>query len=135
MQNKQQHFNKTSSNLMANTAFSDQFPAVFDVTSQGYLDMLGFQDYGGVSIFDLLQQPTSPAEEQHQHNHFLPSEMANTPTQNSSSVSCSSNEGVVNVDDQENHNRRSVDLVDDDEQHGDDDEEDQEKSTNATNKQ
>ncbi|KAK9079556.1 hypothetical protein SSX86_001228 [Deinandra increscens subsp. villosa] len=139
---------------MANTTFSDQIPAVhgggiggggggfFDVP-QGYLDMLAFQDYGGVSIFDLLQQPTPPASLVVEQHVAVPppvaaverGETVNTPTtQNSSSVSCSSNEGGANNVDQENH-RRS-DVVEDDQEHhddGDDDEDDQEKST--TNKQ
>ncbi|KAM0045687.1 putative transcription factor WRKY family [Helianthus debilis subsp. tardiflorus] len=147
--------NLNNSNLMANTTFSDQIPAIygggssgsggglFDV-HQGYLDMLGFQDYGGASLFDLLQQPTSLPPVEHQQQHLPPVstvpetvEMVNTPTQISSSVSCSSNEGANNVD-QENNNIRSV-LVDDEGQHNhhgdvDDDEDDQEKST-STNKQ
>ncbi|KAK1436330.1 hypothetical protein QVD17_02109 [Tagetes erecta] len=115
---------------MANsTSFSSDVGVGFDVTSQGYLEMLGFQDYGGVSIFDLLQQPiNSPPE-------IL---MVNTPTQQvSSSVSCSSNEGVVNVD-EENNNTRSVDVLvdEDDDDDDDDDDVDQEKiSTNTTSKQ
>ncbi|KAI3792252.1 hypothetical protein L2E82_06127 [Cichorium intybus] len=142
-----------NSNLMANSTFSDQIPAVyggggsgfFDI-SQGYLDMLGFQDYGGASLFDLLQQPTPPnmVVEQlqiHPSQTLEPPslltpvstvtetpEMVNTPTQNSSSISSSSNEAANNVD-QEN-NRRSA-QEDDEEQHEDDD--DQEKNT--TNKQ
>nr|WCL15208.1 WRKY13412 [Atractylodes chinensis] len=145
--------NAENSNSMANSTFSDQIPAVygggsgsgsgsggggggfFDIP-QGYLDMLAFQDYGGSSLFDLLQQPTPPPNlvVEQQQNHPPPppistvpetSEMVNTPTQNSSSISSSSNEAANNVD-QEN-NRRSA-QEEDDEQHDDDD--DQEKTTN-----
>ncbi|KAJ9555095.1 LOW QUALITY PROTEIN: hypothetical protein OSB04_009709 [Centaurea solstitialis] len=142
--------NPENSNInMANSTFSDQIPAVyggFFDTPQGYLDMLAFQDYGGASLFDLLQQPTDPppnlvAEDQH-HNHptvlsnRLPpppsavsaaaeaGETVNTPTQNSSSISSSSNEAANNVD-QENINRRSAQEED-----IEDDIDDQEKTTN-----
>ncbi|KVH90197.1 DNA-binding WRKY [Cynara cardunculus var. scolymus] len=153
--------NAENSNSMANSTFSDQIPAVyatggggggyFDIP-QGYLDMLAFQDYGGASLFDLLQQPTPPPnlvveeqqQQQQQQNHPPPAtvlgepsipppvstvpetaEMVNTPTQNSSSISSSSNEAANNVD-QEN-NKRSA-QEEDEEQHDDDD--DQEKITN-----
>nr|WCL15207.1 WRKY6772 [Atractylodes chinensis] len=104
---------------MANSAFSDQIPSVygggsgggggfFDIP-QGYLDMLTFQDYGGASLYDLLQQPTPP-----QPSVVQPppppenSEVVNTPTTNSSSISSSSNEHVNDCD-QENNNTRSDD--------------------------
>ncbi|XP_076890309.1 putative WRKY transcription factor 48 [Bidens hawaiensis] len=130
-----------NTNLMANTTFSDQFPAVyggpFDVP-QGYFDVLAFQDYGNTSLFDLLQQPTPPGDlvvEQHEKHHHPPpvstvpetGELVNTPTPNSSSVSCSSNEGANNGDQENNVNRSAHDDVDDE------DDDDQEKST--TNKQ
>ncbi|KAD5508396.1 hypothetical protein E3N88_16099 [Mikania micrantha] len=144
-----------NSNLMANTAFSDQIPAVyggsgglFDIP-HGCLDMLAYQDYGGASLFDLLQQPTSPANfVAETQTHVRPPastvpEMAdtvNTPTQNSSSISCSSNEAVNNVVDRVN--KRSA-REEDEEHHDDDDDDDddaeadvvddQEKST--TNRQ
>ncbi|KAL8245010.1 hypothetical protein R6Q59_011268 [Mikania micrantha] len=146
-----------SENSMANTTFSDPIPAAyggvggyFDA-SNGYLDMMTFPDYGGASLFDLLQQPTPPASlvvELQLLNHLPPpvstvpetstAEMVNTPTQNSSSVSCSSNEGVNNVD-QENNRSRSV-LVDDEEHHlddgdGDDDENENDQEKSTTNKQ
>lgn len=137
--------NSNTLNNMANTTFSDQIPAAygggfFDIP-QGCIDMLAFQDYGGTSIFDLLQQTTV---EDDQQNHLLPhvsavtagtAETVNTPTQNSSSVSCSSNEAAVNGD-QENKRSRSAqeddnDYDDDDdlELHHDDVDDDDEKST------
>ncbi|KAL7594300.1 hypothetical protein Lser_V15G27496 [Lactuca serriola] len=149
--------NAENSNLMANSTFSDQIPAVyggggggsgfFDIP-QGYLDMMSFQDYGGASLFDLLQQPTPPnlvVEKPQIHppstleSPSLPPpvssvtetpEMVNTSTQNSSSISSSSNEAANNVD-QEN-NRRSA-QENDEEQHDDVEDDDQEKNT--TNKQ
>lgn len=153
--------NAENSNVMANSTFSDQIPAVyggggggggggFFDTPQGYLDMLAFQDYGGASLFDLLQQPTPPNLVVEQLQIHPPQtlepplpplpppastvtetpEMVNTPTQNSSSISSSSNEAANNVD-QEN-NRRST-QEEDEEQHDDDDDDDLEKNT--TNKQ
>ncbi|XP_076929317.1 putative WRKY transcription factor 48 [Bidens hawaiensis] len=134
-----------NTNLMANTTFSDQIPAVyggggglFDVP-QGYFDMLAFQDYGNTSLFDLLQQPTPPGDlvvEQHEkHHHPLPvstvpetGELVNTPTPNSSSVSCSSNEGANNGDQENNNNNNNRSA------HDDEDDDNQEKST-ITNKQ
>ncbi|XP_071702514.1 probable WRKY transcription factor 48 [Rutidosis leptorrhynchoides] len=116
---------------MADSAFSDQIPAVygggnggggfFDV-SQGYMDMLTFQDYGGASLFDMLQQSTTP-----QALVVAPStvstvpetlDVVNTPTTNSSSISSSSNEHVNDYDQENNNNIRS------------DDDDDQEKTTN-----
>ncbi|KAI3823577.1 hypothetical protein L1987_05016 [Smallanthus sonchifolius] len=125
--------NSNNSNLMANTSFSDQIPAVyagggfFDIP-QGCVDMLAYQDYGGASLFDLLQQPPPPQNlVVEQQNHLLPpvstvpetAEMVNTPTQNSSSISCSSNEAANNVD---LENKRSA-------KDEDDDDDDQEKSS------
>nr|GEU86021.1 probable WRKY transcription factor 48 [Tanacetum cinerariifolium] len=69
---KKEDLNKTqrNTNLMANSAFSDQIPTLYGANNgssnffdipQGYLDdVLSFQDYGGSSLFDLLQQPIAP---------------------------------------------------------------------------
>lgn len=106
---------------MANSAFSDQVPSLYgggyyDINPQGYLDMLAFQDYGGASLFDMLQQPTPPQANLVVEPHAPPasamqetSDLVNTPTTNSSSISSSSNEHVNEGDDQENNNTRSDD--------------------------
>ncbi|KAI3822341.1 hypothetical protein L1987_09930 [Smallanthus sonchifolius] len=139
MENKQElKIHSENSNLMANTTFSEQIPAVYGGGGSffdAYLDMLAFQDYGGACLSDLFQPPTPPPSlvvEQQQNHHPPPvstvpetAEVVNTPTQNSSSISYSSNEGA-NIVDQENNGRSADDDVDDDD-------EDQEKST--TNKQ
>ncbi|KAI3687648.1 hypothetical protein L1987_81348 [Smallanthus sonchifolius] len=123
---------------MANTTLSDQIPAVYGGAGgfDAYLDMLAFQDYGGACLSDLFQQPSLVVEQQ-QNQHPPPvstvpetAEVVNTPiTQNSSSISCSSNEGTANIVDQENNGRSTHDDVDVD------DDEDQEKSTATNNKQ
>ncbi|XP_076957867.1 putative WRKY transcription factor 48 [Bidens hawaiensis] len=119
--NQSQKNSSENSNIMASTIFSDQnIPAVYD---GGFFDMLAYnQDYGVASLFDLLQQPAPPPISTMPET----AEMANTPTQNSSSISWSSNE-AANIDDQEN--KRS-----DEEQHDHHDADDQEKST-TTDKQ
>ncbi|PWA39031.1 WRKY domain-containing protein [Artemisia annua] len=92
--------NKTlkNTNLMANSTFSDQIPTLYGANSggnffdipQGYLDdVLSFQDYGGSSLFDLLQQPIAPPSLVAEPPSLPPPpptetmEMVNTPTQNS----------------------------------------------------
>lgn len=99
---------------MANSASFDQIPAVFggggvggffDIP-QGYMDMLDFQDYGGASLFDLVQQPTPPQTLLVKPE--TPEVLVNTPTTHSSSLSSSSNEHVNDLD-QENNNTRSDD--------------------------
>ncbi|KAI7749730.1 hypothetical protein M8C21_028427, partial [Ambrosia artemisiifolia] len=86
---------------------------------------------GGAGLYDLFQQPTLqpdliPEQNNNNNNNLLPPvstvEMVNTPTQNSSSISCSSNDV-----DQENKSRS---VHEEDDVHDGDD--DQEKST--TNK-
>lgn len=106
---------------MANSTFSDHFPSVyggggggglFDINPEGYLDILAFQDYGGASLFDLLNQPTSP-----QSLMVAPeftamlesSEVVNTPTTNSCSISSSSNEAGNDFDQENNNNNKSDD--------------------------
>ncbi|XP_076902778.1 putative WRKY transcription factor 48 [Bidens hawaiensis] len=116
-----------NSNIMASTIISDQnIPAVYD---GGFFDMLAYnQDYAGASLFDLLQQPTPPPISTVPET----AEMANTPTQNSSSISWSSNEAAKIVDqenkrsDEEQHDHHDADA--------DADADDQEKST-TTDKQ
>ncbi|XP_071708528.1 probable WRKY transcription factor 48 [Rutidosis leptorrhynchoides] len=134
--------NLKDSNLMANSAFSDQIPAgygggnFFDV-HQGYLDnILAFQDYGGSSLYDLfpppsLESPSISSPPVSTVPESIAAEIVNTPTQNSSSISCSSNEAANNVD-QENNRIRS-----DEEQHDNDndDEEENEKTPTTASKQ
>ncbi|KAL7596389.1 probable WRKY transcription factor 48 [Lactuca sativa] len=106
---------------MANLASLDQIPSVcggggggFLDTPQAYgLDMLAFHDYGGASLFDMLQQPTPPqslmVKSAPQASTMLEtSEVVNTPPTNSSSLSSSSNEPVNDVD-QENNTRSDDD--------------------------
>ncbi|KAJ0940648.1 putative transcription factor WRKY family [Helianthus annuus] len=130
--------NSDNSNIMASTTFSDQIPAVYSGVGggffdmpQGCLDLLNYHEDGGSSLFDLFQQPDLVPEQKH---HLLPpvstvpetAEMVNTPTQNSSSISWSSND-AANIVDQENKSRS---VQEEDDLHDGDD--DQEKST--TNK-
>ncbi|CAL5337983.1 hypothetical protein CsSME_00021347 [Camellia sinensis var. sinensis] len=94
-------------NPMANSTFSDQiqtsFPlsGIFDMPcevekgSLGFMDMLGIQDYGSSSLFDLFQTPAMPPQPLLSPTLPESSEVVNTPaTPNSSSISSSSTEAA-----------------------------------------
>ncbi|GKB88075.1 probable WRKY transcription factor 48 [Tanacetum coccineum] len=79
------------------------------------------------SLFDLLQQPIAPPNLVAETPSLPPPapsetvEMVNTPTQNSSSISCSSNDAANNGDqDNNNSNNKEHNDGEDDEMFGDD---------------